>query len=96
MVHSAFVPGVTAIYDELLGEGGQEIIRLELDERAAFERKTIGFEDLRRALAERGCIPLAIELDGGSVHLNPPKGERFAASTIAAIYAIAGSRDAAD
>jgi hypothetical protein len=96
MVHSAFVPGVTAIYDHLLGEGGQEIIRLELDGRAAFKGETIGFEDVRRALSSRACIPLALEVEGGCVHLNPPIGERFVASTITAIYAIAGSRDTAE
>jgi hypothetical protein len=28
MVHSAFVPGVTALYEELLSEEGQELVRL--------------------------------------------------------------------
>ncbi|WP_437587926.1 hypothetical protein [Sorangium sp. So ce1000] len=62
MVHSAFVPGVTALYDELLGEGGQDLVRIEVPSPGGVG-DTIRFDDLRTALEPRGVIPVALEME---------------------------------
>ncbi|XXX74886.1 hypothetical protein WMF30_45255 [Sorangium sp. So ce134] len=97
MVHSAFVPGVTALYDELLGEGGQDLVRIEAPPpgRAAGAHGAIGIEHLRAALEPRGVIPMALELDDGAVLLNPEPGSALAAARIRAVYALARGQDLA-
>lgn len=90
MVHSAFVPGVTAIYDEILAERGQEIVRIDLpgaDSPAPDAR--ISLEDLHDALRERGCIPIAVELADGRVLLNPGPRETFRAADLVGTFAMA-------
>ncbi|MDI1443995.1 ion transporter [Polyangium sp. 6x1] len=101
MVHSAFVPGVTALYDEILGEYGQEIVRLEPGPRAAEQKGVMRFDELREALASRQVIPIAIERrvtderarERLEVLLNPPQDRVFDMAEIVAIYALAESRD---
>lgn len=97
MVHSAFVPGVTTLYEELLGEGGQDLLRIEARPPAAAEQAygPIGFGELRAALEPRGAIPVALELDDGAVLLNPEPGSAPPAARIRAVYALARSEDLA-
>lgn len=101
MVHSAFVPGVTGLYDEILGEDGQEIVRLDLDKQLAGHLKDeANFDQIREVFASRQVIPIALERHAprsatGNVEiiLNPEPDCRFALSEIRAIYALAESRD---
>ncbi|WP_437276851.1 hypothetical protein WME90_37205 [Sorangium sp. So ce375] len=95
MVHSAFVPGVTALYDELLGDGGQDLVRVEAPSRGESEQAigAIGFDDLRTALEPRGAIPVALELDDGAVLLNPSPGPALETARIRAVYALARGQD---
>ncbi|UQA57892.1 hypothetical protein [Polyangium aurulentum] len=93
MVHSAFVPGVTALYDEILAEEGQEIVRLEPPTEMRVEGLRVGFGQILEALEPRQCIALAVETADGRVMLNPARGEAFALGEIRAIYALAESRD---
>ncbi|WP_437875606.1 hypothetical protein [Sorangium sp. So ce513] len=97
MVHSAFVPGVTTLYEELLGEGGQDLLRIEARPPGAAEQAhgPIGFNELREALEPRGVIPVALELDDGAVLLNPEPGSAPPAARIRAVYALARSEDLA-
>ncbi|WP_433929420.1 hypothetical protein AB3662_37495 [Sorangium cellulosum] len=97
MVHSAFVPGVTTLYEELLGEAGQDLVRIEARPHGAAEqaRGAIGFDDLRAALEPRGAIPVALERDDGTVLLNPEPGPTLATARIRAVYALARSQDLA-
>ncbi len=92
MVHSAFVPGVTEIYDRLLGSIGQEILRLTFDEGAT---GSFGFGDLIPPLAARGCIPMSIELANGELITSPPPGRRFAVEQVSAVFVL-GDRDRAN
>jgi len=90
MVHSAFVPGVTAIYDEILAERGQEIVRIDLPGADAPDPDArISLEDLHAALRDRGCIPIAVELADGRVLLNPGPRETFRAADLAGTFAVA-------
>ncbi|WP_437687371.1 hypothetical protein [Sorangium sp. So ce176] len=95
MVHSAFVPGVTTLYEELLGEGGQDLVRIEARPSGAAERArdAVGFDDLRAALEPRGAVPVALERDDGTVLLNPEPGSTLEAARIRAVYALARSQD---
>ncbi|WP_434043014.1 MULTISPECIES: hypothetical protein [Sorangium] len=95
MVHSAFVPGVTTLYEELLGEGGQDLVRIEARPGGAAERArgAIGVDDLRAALEPRGAVPVALERDDGTVLLNPEPGSTLEAARIRAVYALARSQD---
>lgn len=86
MVHSAFVPGVTSIYDQLLGSRGQEIVYLEVPDDTF--PGDITFRGIRRALRARACIPIALDLPGG-VRVNPPAGTAFRGASIRGIYCIA-------
>ncbi len=86
LVHSAFVPGLTAIYEQLLGSRGQEIVRLPI--RSRDDPRELSFDDLRKALAARSAIPLALETPRGLV-VNPPGGARLEARQIRAVYAVA-------
>ena len=87
MVHSAFVPGITAIYERLLGSRGQEVVRLPV-RPAKKPGATFTFGGLRDALAERHAIPIALLVDGALV-VNPPHDRRFERRALEAIYAVA-------
>lgn len=92
MVHSAFVPGVTALYDKLLGERGQEIVRLEVgatDGDATSAAVDLG--SLIAELAKKGCVPFALDMTDGVLHLSPGADRWFDATRIRGIYAIADS-----
>ena len=92
MVHSAFVPGVTQLYDKLLGARGQEIVRLDLDHRAAGLEGVVTMAEVMEALSASAAIPVALELADGDVRLNPAPDERFEAAILRGIYVI-GERD---
>lgn len=81
MVHSAFVPGINEVYSQLLGERGQDLVRLPLR-----TTRPVRLAEIRRALAERGMIPIAFELESGEVALNPPADRAF--SDARAVFAI--------
>ncbi|MBK9265057.1 MAG: hypothetical protein IPM54_35420 [Polyangiaceae bacterium] len=106
MVHSAFVPGVTGLYDEILSEYGQEIVRFDLDQALA-ERLSghVHFEQIREAFGARKVLPIALEQlasedsnghltpDGFEIVLNPEPDQIFDLSGIRGIYGVAESRD---
>lgn len=107
MVHSAFVPGVTRLYDEILAEDGQEIVRLDLDKNLADHLDNqVTFNQIREVFATRQILPIALEIhtytdtepnkapkDHVEIVLNPPPERLFPLAVIRAIYAIAESRD---
>ncbi len=90
LVHSAFVPGVTDIYERMLDEQGQEIVRLDIAEGDSVGT-SVGFCDLMTSLSELGVLPVALELSTGEVLLNPPVNRRFSLDEISALFVIADS-----
>lgn len=92
MVHSAFVPGVASLYEEILSEEGQEIVRLE-PQRGAEGGGAIDLDGLREALGSRALIPIGLELSDGSVLLRPDPRASIPIAQIRAVYALAESRD---
>ncbi|MCA9581920.1 MAG: hypothetical protein KC416_08995, partial [Myxococcales bacterium] len=90
MVHSAFVPGVTSIYEAILGDHPQDLVRLEPRIDAVGEPSAmLVFGQLLQALRPMNLIAVAIEDREGAVHLNPPKDRTFRLGDIAAVFAIA-------
>jgi energy-coupling factor transporter transmembrane protein EcfT len=86
MVHSAFVPGVAEIYDELLEERGQDIVRIPFAASSSAP-STVSLRELTVALAARQAVPLGLEMRDG-VHLSPAADVRFATVDVRGIYAI--------
>lgn len=84
LVHSAFVPGVASIYDELLQERGQEIVRLAVPPVLS---GVCGFEDLRAAFAEVPCVPIAVETKRG-VELLPSPEEKTSVADLIGVYVV--------
>jgi hypothetical protein len=93
MVHSAFVPGVNAIYDELLQERGQEIVWLALSPVTGVERATP--RELTAALATRTAIVIALELADGTVRLAPPPDVAVELAQIRGLYVVVDQPDLA-
>ncbi len=88
LVHSAFVPGIAHIYDELLQERGQEIVRILPPMPTAGETaQTTTFADLRASLADLPCIPIGLERATG-VTLCPPPHERMRLDEVKGIYVV--------
>lgn len=87
MVHSAFVPGVTQLYESLLEERGQEIVRLRFTAPATLATTTL--RALQQALVPKGGIAFALELRGVGVVLAPAVDRRFATSEITGVYVVA-------
>ncbi len=67
MVHSAFVPGIDEVYGQLLGEVGQDLVRLPV--RSTGPVRMI---DCAEAVRARRMVALALETADGEVWLNPP------------------------
>jgi len=95
MVHSSFVPGVAEIYDELLEERGQDIVRIPFVSAPSSSPlpATVSLRDLTAALAERQAIPIGLELRDG-VRLAPDADARFVTADVRGVYAIADSHAA--
>jgi hypothetical protein len=89
MVHSSFVPGVAEIYDDLLEERGQDIVRFPFVAVPAAP-STISLRELALAFSPRQAIPIAIELQGG-VRLAPPADLRFDVADLRGVYCVADS-----
>jgi hypothetical protein len=90
MVHSAFVPGVTALYDRLIGVPGQEILRLEVPPG---DGPALSFAAICEAFATRRGVPIALGLTDGHVVLNPPPLQRIPRKDLQCLYVIADSDD---
>lgn len=88
MVHSAFVPGVTALYDELLSERGQELVRLSYEPCGREGELEITFPQLQHVLMDRNILPLAVELVDGRVVLNPLPTEAFRLRQVRAVFVV--------
>lgn len=88
MVHSAFVPGVGQIYDELLGEYGQDLMRLDPMDITG----VVTYHELREILAPRRMIPIAIELESSTMRLHPQWDEKIDLSQLKALIVLGDTR----
>ncbi|MBI2896642.1 MAG: hypothetical protein HYY06_24000 [Deltaproteobacteria bacterium] len=87
MVHSAFVPGIPSVYDELLSERGQEFVRLRVARR--WPSRPVSFRDLLRRLARHRLVPLGVELRDRSLVINAhPSDPPFDGGEVDAIFVI--------
>ncbi|MBI1944622.1 MAG: hypothetical protein HYS27_02940 [Deltaproteobacteria bacterium] len=87
MVHSAFVPGVVDLYEMLLEERGQEIVRFTFTP-PAHGPSTTTIRALQRALAPSGSIPFAVEMADERLFLAPPASYPLTVSDIRGVYAV--------
>lgn len=87
MVHSAFVPGLPAVYEELLNAHGQEFLRLRVTQK--WPSRPVHFRELLRRLARHRLTPIAVELRDGTVTISPhPADPAFEGADIVAVYAL--------
>jgi len=87
LVHSAFVPGITTVYESLLEDDGVELVRLLLQPDSSHE--TLTMLQLIEGLAHRGVIPLAIEKTDGAIIVTPAADREFDPQSVRAIFALA-------
>lgn len=87
MVHSSFVPGVSEIYDELLEERGQDMVRFGWQSGPGPVRWATIVEALRR----RGAVAIAVERRGGAVITGLAADRVFEGDELAGVYAVAES-----
>ncbi|MEO0322076.1 MAG: hypothetical protein AAF447_03895 [Myxococcota bacterium] len=85
LVHAAFVPGVTRIYDALLREPGGELVYVPL--RAAGAPATT-FGALRRSFARAGAIPLSLVGQDGTLVVCPAWNYRVDAESVAGVHCV--------
>ncbi len=88
MVHSAFVPGVVDLYEMLLEERGQEIVRYSFSPPSGAPPTTT-IRALQRAFTPNGAIPFAVELTDERLFLAPPASHPLPVAEIRGVYAIA-------
>ena len=93
MVHSAFVPGVSDLYSELLEEAGQDIVRFPWV-NGPETPTTLTWRALVQALLPRQAIPIAVWTTHGTV-LAPAADKVFVTAEIRGVYAIAETNHAA-
>jgi len=79
LVHSAFVPGVAQVYERLLGPDGPTVLRFRVPTTEG--AGSFRLPQIAAALAARGRILMALELQDGEVVVAPrydlelPEGE---------------------
>jgi hypothetical protein len=86
MVHAAFVPGVSAIYDELLEERGQDVVRFGIAV-AARGRTTWGA--VCAALNRRCAVAIGLQRRDGQVVLAPAPATVLDLADLSGVYAVA-------
>ncbi len=82
MVHAAFVPGSTLIYDRLLGPVGQEVAWLP-----GAISKGVSHAELRAELAEREMQLIAVRSQG-KLAVNPPADARWEPREFDGVYVL--------
>jgi len=94
LAQAVFVPGIVAVYRELLGKAGVSLCKL-LPEAVADPQLELDFGQLLSALYRRdGLLAVGVELDdaaGRRVVVNPKAGSadfRFRAGDLAGLYAL--------
>lgn len=84
MVHGAFVPGVMALYERLLGTRGDELVYFP----TAATEGVVAYRALRDALARQRCVLLGVDLVGGLV-LNASADRLVPLAELRGVFAVA-------
>lgn len=88
MVHAAFVPGVSAIYDELLEERGQDVVRFGI---AVDARGQTTWRAVCAALHRRCAVAIGLQRRDGQVVLAPAPTTVLELAELSGVYAVAES-----
>ncbi len=86
LVHSAFVPGLMGLYERLLGDRGQEIVRVPF--RGGPAPGDVRLADLQRAMRPLGALVFGIDTDEGLV-LGPDPDRVFALASVRGVFVVA-------
>ena len=86
MVHAAFVPGVSAVYDELLEERGQDVVRFGVD---TTQSVVTTWQAVCEATRARHAIAVGFERRDRSVVLAPAPSLAIDLADLGGIYAVA-------
>lgn len=89
LVHSAFVPGLMGLYERLLGDRGQEIVRIPLREAVASQGGALGFGAIQRALADHGAVLIGLDCAEQGLVVSPDPDRTFDPSELRGLFVVA-------
>ncbi|MBO6937123.1 MAG: ion transporter [Deltaproteobacteria bacterium] len=87
LVHSAFVPGLMGLYERLLGDRGQEIVRIPLREGTAGE--TVTFGAIQRSLANHGSVVIGLDSHEEGLVVSPDPDRTFDLAELRGLFVVA-------
>jgi len=87
LVHSAFVPGLMGLYGRLLGDRGQEIVRIPL--HGTERSKEVTFGAIQRALADHGALAIGLDSHDQGLVVSPDPERAFDLGEIRGLFAVA-------
>ncbi len=91
MVHAAFVPGVSAVYEELLEERGQDMVRLRVVTSTSTPTTWHAVCEAARA---RRAVAVGFERKDGSIVVAPAAHTALDLADVSGVYAVAESATA--
>lgn len=94
LVHSAFVPGLMGLYERLLGDRGQEIVRIPL--RSAEEGTHVTFGAIQRALAGYGALVIGLDSHDQGQVISPDPARTFDLGELRGLFAVADTESVYD
>ncbi len=87
LVHSAFVPGLMGLYERLLGDRGQEIVRIPL--LSAERGMTVTFGAIQRALSDYGALVIGLDSHDQGLVVSPDPDRAFDLGELRGLFAVA-------
>jgi len=88
LVHSAFVPGLMGLYERLLGDRGQEIVRIPLQEGTELVGQ-VSFGAIQRALASHGSVVIGLDSRDEGLVVSPDPHRTFDLARLTGLIAVA-------
>lgn len=87
LVHSAFVPGLMGIYERLLGDRGQELVRIPLAPSTGEGELTFGA--IQRSMADHGAVVIGLDSRDQGLVVSPDPDRRFELAELRGLFAVA-------